>query len=106
VRYPKNLKPIEILRRELYEKYLNKNSSYISNDKLISFNCLNCKKEVRAFIGSSLGYTLLCKECFNKKYNEFLKSKHMSFLNIDELIRKLWIEYFKNMMMENESKKI
>ena len=106
MRYPKNLKPIEILRRELYEKYLNKNSSYISNDKLISFNCLNCKKEVRAFIGSSLGYTLLCKECFNKKYNEFLKSKHMSFLNIDELIRKLWIEYFKNMMMENESKKI
>jgi len=100
MRYSKNLKPIEILRRKLYEKYLNKNSSYISNDKLISFNCLNCKKEVRAFIGSSLGYTLLCKECFNKKYNEFLKSKHMSFLNFDELIKKTWIEYFKNMMME------
>jgi hypothetical protein len=98
MRYPKNLKAIEILRRELYEKYLNKNSSYISNDKLISFNCLNCKKEVRAFIGPSLGYTLLCKECFNKKYNEFLKSKHMSFLNIDELIKKTWIEYFKMVM--------
>jgi hypothetical protein len=100
MKYLKNIKPIEILRRESYEKYLNKNSSYISNDKLISFNCLNCKKEVRAFIGPSLGYTLLCKECFNKKYNEFLKSKHTSFLNIDELIRKTWIEYFKNMMME------
>jgi hypothetical protein len=99
MRYSKNLKTIEILRRELYEKYLKINGS-ISNDKLISFNCLNCKKEVRAFIGSSLGYTLLCKECFNKKYNEFLKSKHMSFLKNDELIRKLWIEYFKNMMME------
>ena len=99
MRYPKNLKPIEILRRELYEKYLNINGS-ISNDKLISFNCLNYKKEVRAFIGSSLGYTLLCKECFNEKYNEFLKSKHMSFLNFDELIKKTWIEYFKNMVME------
>jgi hypothetical protein len=100
MRNPKNIKPIEILRRELYERYLNKNSSYIFNDKLISFNCLNCKKEVRAFIGSSLGYTLLCKECFNEKYNEFLKSKHMSFLNFDELIKKTWIEYFKNMMMK------
>jgi hypothetical protein len=100
MKYQKNLKTIEILRRELYEKYLNKNSSYISNDKVVSFNCLNCKKEIIAFIISSLGYTLLCKECFNKKYNEFLKSKHMSFLNINELIRKLWIEYFKNMMME------
>ena len=100
MRYSKNLKTIEILRRELYEKYLNKNIGFISNDKVISFNCLNCKKEVKAFIGSSLGYTLLCKECFNKKYNEFLKSKHMSFLNFDELIKKTWIEYFKNMMME------
>jgi hypothetical protein len=99
MRYPKNLKAIEILRRELYERYLKINGS-ISNDKVVSFNCLNCKKEIRAFIVSSLGYTLLCKECFNKKYNEFLKSKHMSFLKNDELIRKTWIEYFKNMMME------
>ena len=97
MKYPKNLKTIEVLRRKLYEKYLNKDISYISNDKLISFNCLNCKKEVRAFIGSSLGYTLLCKECFNKKYNEFLKSKHMSFLKNNELIRKTWIKYFKMM---------
>jgi hypothetical protein len=97
MKYLKNIKPIEILRRELYEKYLKMNGS-ISNDKVVSFNCLNCKKEVRAFIGSFLGYTLLCKECFNEKYNEFLKSKHMSFLNIDELIKKTWIEYFKMVM--------
>ena len=98
MKYSKDL--MKEIRRELYEKYLKVNIGFISNDKEISFNCLNCKKEVRAFIGSSLGYTLLCKECFNKKYKEYLKSKHLAFLNNDEIVRKVWIEYFKNMVME------
>ncbi|MEM2178766.1 MAG: hypothetical protein QW272_08125 [Candidatus Methanomethylicaceae archaeon] len=92
----KKSKNMNEIRRELYEKYLNKN--YISNNKEIKFNCLNCKKEVKALIGSSLGYTLLCKDCFFEKYEEYQKSKHMSFLNVDTIIRKAWIEYFKNMV--------
>jgi hypothetical protein len=58
---------------------------------------LICKKEVEAFFGSALGYTLLCKKCFNEKYNDFLKTKNKSFSDIDKTIRKLWIGYFKSM---------
>ncbi|MEO0145174.1 MAG: hypothetical protein ABIL45_09650 [candidate division WOR-3 bacterium] len=83
------------LRDKVFKKYFDfDGSKALKQNDIIKFNCLNCKKEVEAINFSSLGFTLLCKNCFNEKYNEFLKSKNMSFLNVNEDIKELWFEYF------------
>lgn len=80
MKYKESYIKLRELRKKLYIKYLKKKNDCIFDNEEIVFDCLICKKEVRAFIDSSLGYTLLCKDCFNEKYNEYLKSKHMSFV--------------------------
>lgn len=91
---------LEKIRNKVFYKIFNKDSGVSFNNKLVKFNCLNCGKEVEAFFGSSLGYTLLCKNCFNEKYNEFQKKKYLSFLDKNPDIRNLWIQYFKDMKKE------
>jgi hypothetical protein len=85
--------------RAIYEKFLNKNLGKIRGNKEISFDCVVCGKKVNTFIGTACGITLLCPNCFNKKYVEFLNNykKRVLFENIDKNLRDIWMEYFKNL---------
>jgi hypothetical protein len=86
--------------REVYKKFLNREFEAVEYNREVIFNCVECGKKVKTFVGTACGMTLLCPKCFKLKMEEFKQGyrKRVLFENLDKDLRDIWIAYFKDLV--------
>jgi ribosomal protein L37AE/L43A len=85
--------------KKVYGKFLKREFEAVEYNRKVVFNCVNCGRKVETFIGTACGMTLLCPKCFKQKLEEFKQGyrKRVLFAEIDNDLRDIWIEYFKDL---------